>query len=102
MLQGEDVLYCLPGTYQRFTKAGVCSCHSIKEKTGTDAVIAKIQEVCEGLFGSSQVAAHCYCYCGRGAQSRGHDSEIQSLHSKIDGLTINLDKMHGSAGQVCC
>ena len=38
---GEDVLYFVCRTYQRFTKAGVCTCHSIKEKTVTDAVIAK-------------------------------------------------------------
>lgn len=27
-------------------------------------------------------------------KAEGHDSEIQSLHSKIDGLTANLDKMY--------
>ena len=27
--KGEDALYLVCRTYQRFTKAGVCSCHSI-------------------------------------------------------------------------
>ena len=47
---GEDVLYFVCRTYQRFTKAGVCSCHSIKEKTVTDAVIEKVREVCESYL----------------------------------------------------
>ena len=34
------MLYFVCRTYQRFTKAGACTCHSIKEKTVTDAVIA--------------------------------------------------------------
>ena len=30
---GEDRLFFVYRTYQRFTKAGVCTCHSIKEET---------------------------------------------------------------------
>ena len=41
---GEDRLFLICRTYQRFTKAGVCTCHSIKEKTVTDAVLAKVVE----------------------------------------------------------
>ena len=37
--RGEDRLFFICRTYQRFTKAGVCTCHSIKEQTVTDAVI---------------------------------------------------------------
>ena len=43
---GEDVLYFVCRTYQRFTKAGVCTCHSIKEETVNEAVLAKVREVC--------------------------------------------------------
>ncbi|MFR1478038.1 MAG: zinc ribbon domain-containing protein [Hydrogeniiclostridium mannosilyticum] len=41
--EGEDCLYFVCRTYQRFTKAGVCTCHSIKEETVNEAVISKIQ-----------------------------------------------------------
>ena len=91
---GEDVLYFVCRTYQRFTKAGVCSCHSIKEKTVTDAVIAKIQEVCEAYLDPSQLQPIAIATVEEVRKAEGHDSEIQSLHSKIDGLTANLDKMY--------
>lgn len=91
---GEDVLYFVCRTYQRFTKAGVCSCHSIKEKTVTDAVIAKIQEVCEAYLDPSQLRPIAIATVEEVRKAEGHDSEIQSLHSKIDGLTANLDKMY--------
>lgn len=29
--KGEESLYFVCRTYQRFTKAGVCTCHAIKE-----------------------------------------------------------------------
>ena len=37
-------------TYQRFTKAGVCTCHSIKEQIVTEAVLAKVREVCKAYL----------------------------------------------------
>ena len=91
---GEDVLYFVCRTYQRFTKAGVCSCHSIKEKTVTDAVVAKIQEVCEAYLDPSQLQPIAITAVEEVRKAEIHDSEIQSLHSKIDGLTANLDKMY--------
>ena len=53
--KGEDVLYFVCRTYQRFTKAGVCTCHSIKEKTVTDAVIAKVREVCQAYLNPDEL-----------------------------------------------
>ena len=92
--KGEDALYFVCRTYQRFTKAGVCSCHSIKEKTVTDAVVAKIQEVCEAYLDPSQLQPIAITAVEEVRKAESHDSEIQSLHSKIDGLTANLDKMY--------
>ena len=43
---GADVLYFVCRTYQRDTRSGVCTSHCIKEKTVTEAVWAKIQEIC--------------------------------------------------------
>ena len=41
---GEDRLFFVCRTYQRFTKAGVCTCHSIKEETVNEAVLTKVRE----------------------------------------------------------
>ena len=43
---GEDRVYFVCRTYQRFTKAGVCSCRTAREQMVTDAVIDKVQEIC--------------------------------------------------------
>ena len=42
---GEERLFFVCRTYQRFTRARVCTCHSIKEQTVTEAVLAKVHEV---------------------------------------------------------
>ena len=92
--KGEDVLYFVCRTYQRFTKAGVCTCHSIKEKTVTDAVIAKVREVCQAYLNPDEllpVAQEAVENAGK--QSR-LESELQALQSKIDSLTANLDQMY--------
>ena len=47
---GEERLFFVCRTYQRFTKAGVCTCHSIKEQTVTEAVLAKVREVCQAYL----------------------------------------------------
>ena len=92
--KGEDVLYFVCRTYQRFTKAGACTCHSIKEKTVTDAVIAKVREVCQAYLNPDEllpVAQEAVENAGK--QSR-LESELQALQSKIDSLTANLDRMY--------
>ena len=91
---GEDVLYFVCRTYQRFTKAGVCSCHSIKEKTVTDAVITKVQEVCEAYLNPSQLQPIAITAVEEAQRAKSHTDEIQSLCAKIDSMTANLDKMY--------
>lgn len=91
---GEDVLYFVCRTYQRFTKAGVCSCHSIKEKTVTDAVITKVQEVCEAYLNPSQLQPIAITAVEEAQRAKSHTDEIQSLRAKIDSMTANLDKMY--------
>ena len=91
---GEDVLYFVCRTYQRFTKAGVCSCHSIKEKTVTDAVITKVQEVCEAYLNPSQLQPIAITAVEEAQRAKSHTDELQSLCTKIDSMTANLDKMY--------
>ncbi len=90
----EDVLYFVCRTYQRFTKAGVCSCHSIKEKTVTDAVVSKIREVCKAYLDPNQLQPIAIAAVDEARKTEEHGDEIRSLHSKIDSLTANLDKMY--------
>ena len=91
---GEDVLYFVCRTYQRFTKAGVCTCHSIKEKTVTDAVIAKVREVCEACLNPDDLLSVAQRAVEPARKGNTPENERQAIQSKIDSLTANLDKMY--------
>ena len=92
--KGEDVLYFVCRTYQRFTKAGVCTCHSIKEKTVTDVVIAKVREVCQAYLNPDKLLPLAQEAVENAGKQSSLESELQALQSKIDSLTVNLDRMY--------
>ena len=91
---GEEVLYFVCRTYQRFTNAGVCTCHSIKEKTVTDAVIAKVQEVCKAYLHSSELLLIARKAVEQAQKENAPEVELEAVQSKIDSLTANLDKVY--------
>lgn len=92
--RGEDVLYFVCRTYQRFTKAGACTCHSIKEKTVTDAVIAKVREVCQTYLNPDELLPVAREAVENAGKQSSLGKELQALQSKIDSLTANLDRMY--------
>ena len=92
--RGEDVLYFVCRTYQRFTKAGVCTCHSIKEKTVTDAVVAKVREVCQAYLNPDELLPVAREAVENARKQSSLEPELQALQSKIDSLTSNLDRMY--------
>lgn len=91
---GEERLFFICRTYQRFTKAGVCTCHSIKEKTVTDAVIAKVQEACKAYLNPSELLPIAQEAVSQARQENALENELQALQGKIDSLTANLDQMY--------
>ena len=92
--KGEDVLYFVCRTYQRFTKAGVCTCHSIKEKTVTDVVIAKVREVCQAYLNPDELLPVAREAVENAGKQSSLEWELQALQSKIESLTANLDRMY--------
>ena len=92
--KGEDVLYFVCRTYQRFTKAGVCTCHSIKEKTVTDTVVAKVLEVCQAYLNPDELLPAAQEAVENARKQHSLETELQALQSKIDSLTANLDRMY--------
>ena len=92
--RGEDVLYFVCRTYQRFTKAGVCTCHSIKEKTVTDAVVAKVREVCQAYLNPDELLPVAQEAVEKAGKRGDLEAELQALQSRIDSLTANLDRMY--------
>ena len=91
---GEDVLYFVCRTYQRFTKAGVCTCHSIKEKTVTDAVLAKVRKACAAELAFEKLLPLAMETVKMAWEAGKQEAEIRTIQGKIDGLTANLDQMY--------
>ena len=91
---GEERLFFVCRTYQRFTKAGVCTCHSIKEQTVTDAVIARVGEICEAYLNPDELFSMAQHAVEEARKQDGVEAEIQSVQSKIESMTTNLDKMY--------
>ena len=92
--RGEDVLYFVCRTYQRFTKAGVCTCHSIKEKTVTDAVIDKVREVCLAYLDPDELLPMAREAVENARKQNNLEAELQVVQAKIDSLTASLDRMY--------
>ena len=92
--KGEDCLYFVCRTYQRFTKAGVCTCHSIKEETVNEAVLEKVSEVCEQYLQADKLMPMAKQAVEKARKADSHESEIAALQTKIENLTANLDKMY--------
>lgn len=91
---GEDVLYFVCRTYQRFTKSGVCTCHSIKEKTVTDAVCEKISEVCRAFLNPKTLLPIARSTIEKTEALAEWEAEERTLKDKISTMTENLDKMY--------
>lgn len=91
---GEERLFFICRTYQRFTKAGVCTCHSIKEQTVTDAVIAKVREVCMAYLKPDLLLPIAQEAVQNTKASGGTGADIHCLQSRIESMTASLDKMY--------
>lgn len=92
--KGEESLYFVCRTYQRFTKAGVCTCHAIKEKTVTDAVLGELRKVCKSYLNQETLLPTARKAVeeanGQGAQQK----QTASLENRIQCLTNHLDKVY--------
>lgn len=91
---GEVALYFVCRTYQRFTKAGVCSCHSIRESKLTEAVLAKVREVCKDYLKPQVLLPMAERAVKEASQEEKAAAEIAALQGKITSLTENLDRMY--------
>ena len=91
---GEDVLYFVCRTYQRFTKAGVCASHTIKEQTVTQAVSETVRNICMSYLDPEQLQPAAQAAVERRQQHHRAAEELQQVQQKIDTLTSRLDKIY--------
>lgn len=91
---GEERLFFVCRTYQRFTKAGVCTCHSIKEQLVTEAVLAKVREVCQAYLNEDILLPMAQKAIEAARAADRTEAELHTLQSKVDTMTTNLDRMY--------
>ncbi len=91
---GGERLFFVCRTYQRFPKSGVCTCHCIKEQTVTEAVLERVREVCGTCLEPNALLPIAAEALEKACQAEGQEAELQSLHSRLDGLSANLDQMY--------
>ena len=91
---GKDRLFFVCRTYQRFTKAGMCTCHSIKEQTVTEAVAAKVKEVCQAVLRPDRLQAIAIAAVEEVRKADGDASERQTLQDKIEHMTAHMEQLY--------
>ncbi len=91
---GEERLFFVCRTYQRFTKAGVCTCHAIKEQTVTEAVIAKTRELCAAYLKPERLRSIAAAAVAAGDRAEGRENGPGALHARIGSMTAHLDRMY--------
>lgn len=91
---GEDRLFFVCRTYQRFTKAGVCANHIIKEQVVNEAVIQKVRQVAAAYLNPDELMPMARAAVEAAQKADSTDAEIASLQTRIDTMTTNLDKMY--------
>lgn len=93
-VSGEDRLFFVCRTYQSFTKASAWSCTSIKDPVVTETVLAKVREICEAYPDPKNLQPITADAVEKARKAENHEAEIQSIQSRIDSLTANLDLMY--------
>lgn len=91
---GDVRLFFVCQTYQRFTKARVCTCHSIKVETLTEAVLAKVREVCSNYLTTASLVPLAQQAIEQAKLQNSVDSELQAVNRKLSSMSQNLDQMY--------
>ena len=91
---GEDVLYFVCRTYQRFTKAGACTSHTVKEQTVTRAVGEKVREVCRDDLRADRLLPLAQREVAQALAEADRGKEINALKARINSLTAQQDKIY--------
>ena len=92
-VSGEDRLFFVCRTYQRFAGERLCSCHCIKEERVTKAVkkaLGQILQAWTDLSHLSQIAAQTL----RAADSRESAQQEQQIRDRLRILTEKLDRVY--------
>ena len=91
---GQDCLYFVCRTYQRFTKAGACTCHSVKEKSVTEAVAEQVRAICEAYVNRSGLLSMAERALRENERAQRRQQEADELTEKIKSYSAQLDRIY--------
>ena len=92
--KGDDVLYFVCRTYQRDTRAGVCTCHAVKEQAVTRAVLAEVRAVCGAALDPGRLLPIAQAEERDAGRRRAAQGRAQAVQGEIDRLTAHLDRLY--------
>ncbi len=92
--KGEECLYFVCRTYQRFTKAGVCTGHYIKEQIVTEAVQEQVKRVCRSYLKQEALLPIAERETEQARERQKLEQQTAALKSKIKSLSVNLDRTY--------
>lgn len=90
---GEDRLIFVCRTYQRFTHAGVCTSHYIKEQAVNEAVAAKVSALCESSLDMLRLRDIAQSALEACSKVTSREDEIRLKNQSAD-LTARLDRVY--------
>lgn len=92
--KGEDCLYFVCRTYQRFGQAGGCSCHSVREQAVTQAVTGKVRDICGRALLAGQLLPIALQEVARAQEGAGAGRQLAELQSRIGRLGAQMDRAY--------
>jgi CRISPR/Cas system-associated endoribonuclease Cas2 len=92
--KGQDTLYFICRSYQRYAKGRVCTCHSAKVETVTEAVLKQVSQICNRYMNVLELKKVATKAIAQESLRNNSAAEIARLTGNIETLTANLDKMY--------
>lgn len=89
---GEDRLYLVCRTYQRFTRAGRCTSHCIKEETVRTAVERQLRAVCDRAVDRGWMVEQAQRWLAE--EARRGKRQQQAAQGQVERLNAALDRLY--------
>lgn len=90
---GEDTLYFICRTYQRYAKSRACTCHSAKVDDITAVVMEQVRGLCGRYLDIDALESAAVKLL---EEAGGHSAEAERtrIESRLEALTAKLDRMY--------
>ena len=90
----RKVLYFACRTYQRFTKDSKCTCHCVRVDIVTDAVLARVREICNDYLDRVNCTEQVKSYANKIANRSSPEEEIKLTENQFAKLNAHLDNVY--------